>query len=256
MSEWNQGAIKQEQAGEERSATARSIRSRTENFVDHFFEKKRAWRVRQFVEQLQPGPDDLVLDLGSEDGSYLAAYYPYPQNIVLADIREGNMAENVRRFGLAGYRMIPASGALPFADGEFSFLWCNSVIEHVTVASNLRHTMTHAGFVQEACRHQRLFAEEIKRIADAYFVQTPNIHYPVESHSVLPLVQYLEMPARERISRWTSRWWLTDWEADFLLFDMQRLAMCFDDADELIEEKTFGITKSLIALRRRRQGMG
>ncbi|MEZ5598511.1 MAG: hypothetical protein R3E84_19405 [Pseudomonadales bacterium] len=47
---------------------------------------------------------------------------------------------------------------------------------------------------------------------------------------------------------------MTDWEADFLLFDMQRLAMCFDDADELIEEMTFGITKSLIALRRRRQG--
>ena len=129
-------------------------------------------------------------------------------------------------------------------------MWCNSVIEHVTVSKEHRDQMSHEAFVSAASAHQSAFAAEISRISQRYCVQTPNLHYPLESHAVLPLVQYLEMPQRERLAELTSKFWIAAWEADYLLFDRDRFAAAFPDADEIIDEKTLGLTKSFTAIRR------
>ena len=62
---------------------------------------------------------------------------------------------------------------IPYPDGHFDVLLCNSVIEHVPPA--LR---------------QRL-SQEISRAAKYYFVQTPALVVPIEPHFVFPCMHWL-----------------------------------------------------------------
>ncbi len=218
--------------------------------LSQFFERLKSKRVQLFVDKLGLGPDDVVLDLGSEDGSYLAKYYPHPENIIIADIHEAPMQKGVERHGLRGYRVIPTSGPLPFEDGEFRAVWCNSVIEHVTVPRDTLGDISSKDFLRDADAHQREFAGEIMRISQSYFVQTPNKHFPVESHSIMPLVAYLPHAARYKLSQAVKSFWVKQWTSDFYLYNKRRFRDHFPDATEYCEERAFGLSKSLIAIRK------
>jgi SAM-dependent methyltransferase len=84
----------------------------------------------------------------------------YPGPLVVADATEG----------------------LPFADGEFDLAYSSSVIEHVP-------------------RERRAaFAQELRRVARGWFVQTPAWSFPIEPHSLLPAAHWL--PASVRRPYW------------------------------------------------------
>ena len=230
-------------------AASASWQQRSEVRLGSFFERLKGARVQMFVDKLGLGPDDIVLDLGSEDGSYLSKYYPYPHNIVIADIFEEPMKRGVEKNGLKGYRVIPAEGPLPFEDREFRAVWCNSVIEHVTVPRDILGEISNKDFYLQAEAHQKEFAKEISRISQAYFVQTPNKHFPIESHSIMPLVAYFSHRSRYRLSQATKRFWVKQWTSDFYLYDRRRFKAHYPDATEYADEKAFGLPKSLIAIR-------
>lgn len=71
-----------------------------------------------------------------------------------------------------------ASDLIPFADGEFDLVYCNSVIEHIEPARRLA------------------FAAEIKRVGRGFLVQTPAWEFPIEPHSLLPGAHWLPEPMR------------------------------------------------------------
>jgi SAM-dependent methyltransferase len=75
----------------------------------------------------------------------------------------------------------PAEG-LPFADGEFDLVYCNSVIEHVPP------------------ERRAAFAQELRRVARGWYVQTPAWSFPIEPHALLPGAHWL--PAHWRRSYW------------------------------------------------------
>jgi ubiquinone/menaquinone biosynthesis C-methylase UbiE len=58
-------------------------------------------------------------------------------------------------------------------DGAFDVVFSNSVIEHLYTREN-----------------QLKMAQEVRRVGRFYYIQTPNKHFPVEPHYVLPLFQY------------------------------------------------------------------
>jgi hypothetical protein len=223
----------------------------TENLGSQLTNALKRRRVELFVRTLNLGPKDRILDLGSEDGSYLSRYYPYPGNIVLADIELAPMQAGVQRYGLAGCVLLPQNGPFPMDDQEFDAVWCNSVIEHVTVSRKECEVADHGSFCARADEHQRRFAAEIERVGRSYFVQTPNLHFPIESHSWLPFIQYLGQPQRQLLARKTSRYWVKQWRADFHLFNIQRLREHFPSATAYLTERAFGLPKSLIAVRKR-----
>lgn len=64
-----------------------------------------------------------------------------------------------------------------YKDKQFHIAHSNSVIEHV-------------GEWDKIVR----FSNEIKRIADSYFVQTPNFWFPLEPHWFLPFFHWLPRP--------------------------------------------------------------
>jgi len=225
----------------------------TEEHLGKITRRVKQRRVDFFVKVLDLGPNDRVLDLGSEDGSYLGTSYPFPGKITLADIpaKEKSMKMGVEKFGLNGFKILPLDGGLPFADLEFDVVWCNSVIEHVTVDRDEQETLSDPEFVRRAAAHQAAFAREIARVGKKYFVQTPYKHFPVESHSWFPFVQYAPQPVRTRLARIMKKVWVKQWKADFHLYDMNRFRREFGDATGVFYERALFLPKALIAYKSR-----
>ena len=143
-----------------------------------------------FMRTVQPGPETRVVDVGvgdtgfgTEPGiavthNFFEALYPWPERITaVSDVPLPNFA---REF--PSIRCVTASGTdLPFEDDAFDVAFSNAVIEHV-------------GDREE----QRLFVEELGRVAPRVFVSTPNRWFPVETHTLMPLVHWLPRSAADR----------------------------------------------------------
>lgn len=132
--------------------------------------------------------------------------------------------------------------ALGYADGSFDLVHSNSVIEHV-------------GGVAD----KRAFAGEVRRLAPAYYVQTPYFWFPIDPHwPRMPMFHWMPMSWRWRLlCRWKLGFAgphrdmdhaLGDLEATVLL-DRAQMQGLFPDA-VLRAERLLGLPKSLIAERR------
>ena len=125
--------------------------------------------------------------------------------------------------------------SLPFVDGSFDVVHSNSVIEHVGPWSQMQS-----------------MAREVRRLAPAYYVQTPNFWFPFEPHYRLPFAQYL--PERTRaaliaaIDRNPTGNPALEVVRNTRLISARKLAVLFPDA-EIERERYFGFAKSLIAVR-------
>jgi ubiquinone/menaquinone biosynthesis C-methylase UbiE len=125
-----------------------------------------------------------------------------------------------------------------FQDDEFDVVFSNSVIEHVG-----------------AYRDQELMAQEIMRVSKRYFIQTPNIYFPIEPHFVFPFFQFLPRELQVWLVTHAKLGWydlITDekkaWEIvnEVRLLSKNEFVSIFPNAD-IYQEKFFGLTKSFIA---------
>ena len=127
-----------------------------------------------------------------------------------------------------------------FRDLSFDLVHSNSVIEH-------------AGLWPD----KQKMAQEIRRLAPCYFVQTPNYWFPLEPHLRTPFIHWLPYPWRVAIvmhracgyyPRAKSYGEAREILDDARLLDAKAMGLLFPDA--VIERERFaGLTKSLIAVR-------
>ena len=221
--------------------------------VRHFRTASRLKRCALFHALFDVNEESRILDLGGANGSYVAALLAgtsvQPANVYVADIDHEAIQVAASRFGYTPV-LLTESGDLPFPDSYFDVVLCSSVLEHVTVPKrDIWRERSGSNFSRRARAQQRKFAGELCRVAVGYFVQVPNRWFPIETHTWLPFVGYLPRSLQCRIIEVSNRFWIKETIPDFYLPTAGDMREYFPAA-ELRREKLFGVTKSLIAVKR------
>jgi hypothetical protein len=219
--------------------------------ADTYSHSKRRKRAQTFLATLKPRPGDRILDLGGDDGSHIAQILSFTEGVVVADISAEALERASATYGFETL-LLDETGRIPEPDGSFDIVFCSSVIEHVTVdKGDVGQYSTNAAFTRAALARQQVLADEVRRVGKAYFVQTPNKYFLIESHSWLPgLIVFLPRRSQVRLLRLMNRWWPKKTEPDWHLLTYRKMRQLFPDA-RLLRERSLGMTKSIIAVRPR-----
>ena len=172
-----------------------------------------------------------ILDLGGYDGRYMDELKRQFANIkvTIADQDRQGLALAQEK----GYNTIFLDGSekLPFTDKQFDLIFCNSVIEHVTIPKNqIWETKNSAEFKKRSWDIQLHFAKEVERSGKAYFVQTPNRNFFIEHHSWFPFVQFLPRNTLIKFLKFSNKFWIKQTGPDWNLLDENQLKELFPSA--------------------------
>ncbi|MDQ3682078.1 MAG: class I SAM-dependent methyltransferase [Bacteroidota bacterium] len=210
--------------------------------------KARKKRAKIFTSFFSLNENTKILDLGGGDGSLLATTLDVKPAICIADIDKDllKVAKNTYGFDVME---LDESGKIPCVKNEFDIIFCNSVIEHVTIdKKDIYDIKSDKNFRTVAFERQRIFANEIRAKCDKYYVQTPYKYFPIESHSWLPGI-FVLMPRRTQIKIiiFFNKFWPKKTWPDFNLLTEKEMKELFPEA-RIVREKSFLFTKSLIAI--------
>jgi hypothetical protein len=90
---------------------------------------------------------------------------------------------------------------------------------------------------------------ELRRVADRYYLQTPNSFFPLESHYQPPLFQFLPLAVQRFVVPRFQLGWQQKGEMETIrLLSARQLQQLFPDST-IHRERLFGLTKSLMAVR-------
>jgi SAM-dependent methyltransferase len=176
---------------------------------------KVSWHARQrmfasLVRLAPPTPEMTVLDVGvtcdlRQDSNFFEKLYPYSQNITAVGVEDAAFLEQE----FPGLKYIQADGLnLPFADRTFDLVVSFAVIEHVGSRAQ-----------------QAAFIQELLRVGKTCCITTPNRWYPLEFHSILPLIHWLPPPWFRRILHLLGKQFWADENNLNLLSEADVLAM-------------------------------
>jgi hypothetical protein len=133
-----------------------------------------------------------------------------------------------------------ATDLAAYDDASFDIAFSNSVIEHLFTLEN-----------------QARMAAEVRRVASAYWVQTPNFWFPIEPHFLAPAWHWLPEGARVAILRRRGVGWAGRCEdpelarrivREIRLLRRPEIAALFPDG-RIVGERFGGLVKSWIAIK-------
>lgn len=125
-----------------------------------------------------------------------------------------------------------------FSDRSIDIVYSNSVIEHVGDLTQ-----------------QSQMANEIRRVGKRYFVQTPNRHFPIEPHFLVPTYQFMPLSLKTYLLTKSTLGWVPrepNWEkakeiaGSVRLLSVRQFSDMFPEAS-FFYERFAGLTKSVIA---------
>ena len=179
-----------------------------------------------------------ILDVGGTPEFWLSHRDELPQNVSLT-LLNLDLADKPQ-YSWVSYVTGDIRKMSMFAASEFDICFSNSVIEHLGTFAD-----------------QELAALEIRRVARGYFVQTPNIWFPLEPHFLVPFWQFAPISLRAYLLQRRDLGWMkrqvdpllarADVESVRLL-SASELARLFPDG-RIDREKIGPLTKSIVAWR-------
>ncbi len=179
-------------------------------------------------------PQARVIDLGGT--SEIWRFVETPLDITIVNLPGVDVVKENGSHHRFTYLEGDATQLDEYADDSFDLVFSNSVIEHVG-----------------GTEKERAFAREVRRLAPAYYVQTPSIWFPLEAHTGVPFWWALPHSARNGlIRRWKRKlpaW--TEMVEGTTVIRRSALRDYFPDA-RIVTERMAGIPKSYSAIRTRR----
>jgi hypothetical protein len=160
------------------------------------FQRRRMYE--KFLSETKVSEADTILDVGVaadpdlvyESSNYLEQWYQYKSAITAVGADDAAYLRHSY-----GVQFVRANGLhLPFRDAAFDVVHSSAVLEHV---GSLQRQLA---FVQECCRVARKWV----------FLTTPNRWFPIEFHTVLPLVHWLPKRAFRALMRSTGYGFFAD----------------------------------------------
>jgi hypothetical protein len=127
-----------------------------------------------------------------------------------------------------------------FKDLSFDIVFCNSLVEHLGDWDSQVH-----------------FANEVRRLAPSYFIQTPDRRFPIEPHLLTPFIHWLPKSMQRPLLRNFTLWGIVTRPArsyceglfrELALLSPKEIKILFPDAT-LIAERFFALPKSIVAIR-------
>ena len=194
----------------------------------------RARRMRDFIQQYQVTPETRILDVGGTLFNWNLVSVQPRLTILNLSPPPSSLPDHIEW-------IVDDGRTLPFAEESFDICYSNSVIEHLYTWDS-----------------QQQFAQEIRRVANTYYVQTPNRRFPIEPHYLTPFIHWFPKRIQRRLLRRCTLWgWLTspspekcrDLVEEIRLLTRRDMQVLFPEA-QIWKESFLGMTKSLIAVRR------
>ena len=189
-----------------------------------------------FFESLIKGfsPPLRIIDIGGTSAFWENRGWANREDVQILLI---NLSAEERRFNNIESRKGDATNLSEYEDLSFDVAFSNSVIEHLFTYDN-----------------QMAMAREVRRVAKAHWVQTPNYWFPIEPHFQLPAWQWLPESLRVSIlqrRRCGRRGPLPDPEKarqsirEVRLMTKSELRKCFPEST-IYAEKYLGLVKSWV----------
>ena len=207
-----------------------------EPFRYHFCKR----RMRKFQLSVRPAPEESILDVGGSIDFWLL-FPPVGKCVDLLIVYRVQWPQETAPDYC--FRIIQADGHyLPFKNREYEIIFSNSTIEHVQTWAN-----------------QKRFAEELRRVGNALWVQTPSRSFFFDSHYMTPFIHYFPKSIRRLLLRNFTLWgWLYRPEPKIVeasieehrLLSYREMKELFPDC-KILKERFLFFTKSYIAYRPR-----
>jgi hypothetical protein len=208
------------------------------NIYEPFQRRFRPRRLRLSYAIFKITTETRVLDLGG--GMYFwdlakAEGFPVPR-VTILNIRPGpkRLPPEIRW-------VVGDAKDTGLHDLSFDIVFSNSLVEHLVDWDS-----------------QVQFANEVRRLAPNYFIQTPNKWFFVEPHFVTPFIHWLPMTVRlglgPRITLWgwthgSTREQYEEQLKEIRLLSRGEMEKLFPDAS-VVRERWMGVPKSIVSIKR------
>lgn len=203
------------------------------------FRQKRGALFKEFVgKNFAARPSLRIIDLGGTEEFWISVGYDYlRERNIFIDLLNVFPVE-VKNPDL--FRAIQGDACTFVPDDRYDLCFSNSVIEHV---GEMRRILG--------------FRDTVNRVADSYFIQTPNFYFPIEPHFVFPGFHWLPKAVQVILARKFSLGHMP--KSPDLLEAYLSVESCnilrrsvfeavFPDAD-IVPERFLGFCKSMIAVK-------
>lgn len=203
--------------------------------TDSLGSKFRNKRIADFRNKIENLPKPLrILDVGGLESFWVNAGFADDPDYQISIL---NLSKGIVHHDNFRSLQGDATDLKDISDNQFDIVFSNSVIEHLYTKHN-----------------QEKMASEIMRVGKYYYVQTPNKHFFIEPHYVLPFFQYLPKKLQYFILTKTPLSRRRKWDNieaqqymdEIRLITLAEMKEFFPGSDFYLEE-FFGMIKSFTA---------